>query len=267
MSNPISKLWQKYEAYFTEEVTDSPLSETISTAVENPSELLVHISALRQHLLRSALALVITTTLAFALNSYILDFLSQPIGGLEQMVAIDVTEPLSTVMRVSLLAGFALALPYIVFELFLFIAPALSGKSRLIGLLAIPASLLLFVGGAAFAYYVMLPVAVPFLMNIKDITTQVRPTSYISFVTRVIFFVGLTFEFPLIILVLASMGIVKAKTLLKGWRIAIVIITVMAAIITPTIDPVNMAIVMGPMIVLYFLSILLAYIPKKGRNQ
>lgn len=266
MNNPISHLWKKCQAYFTEEVADTPISETISTAVENPSELLVHLGALRQHLLRAALALVITTSLAFALNSYILDFLSQPIGGLDQMVAIDVTEPLATVMRVSLLVGFAIALPYIVFEIFLFIAPALSGKSRMLGLLAIPASLLLFIGGAAFAYFVMLPVAVPFLMNIKDITTQVRPSSYISFVSRVIFFVGLTFEFPLIILVLASLGVVKAKTLLKGWRIAIVVIAIIAAVITPTIDPVNMAIVMGPMIVLYFLSVLLAYIPIKGRN-
>jgi sec-independent protein translocase protein TatC len=81
------------------------------------------------------------------------------------------------------------------------------------------------------------------------------------------FWIGVAFEFPLVIYFLASLGLVRAKFLIDQWRLAIVIIAVMAAIITPTVDPVNMSLVMGPMIVLYFLSIGLAYLAQRGRDK
>ena len=98
------------------------------------------------------------------------------------------------------------------------------------------------------------------------LTTQPRPSSYYNFVTLIMFWIGVTFEFPLAIYLLASMGIVKAKALASQWRIAIVIIAVLAAIITPTVDPVNMGLVMAPMIVLYFISIGLAYFAQRNRS-
>jgi sec-independent protein translocase protein TatC len=170
-------------------------------------------------------------------------------------------------MRIVLLGGFALAMPYIIFELYLFIAPGLKRRARVIGLLTIPVAFLFFIGGMAFAYYVMMPAALPFLINFMGIKTVPRPASYVKFVTSLMFWVGIAFEFPLIIFGMAGMGIVRAEDLIKYWRVAIIIIAVIAAVITPTIDPINMALVMGPMIVLYFLSIALAKIAQGKREQ
>jgi sec-independent protein translocase protein TatC len=168
-------------------------------------------------------------------------------------------------MRVSLLTGFAIALPYVILELWLFAAPGLSRDARIFGLLAIPVATLFFIGGMAFAYYILLPTAIPFLVNFGGITSQIRPSSYIRFVTSILFWIGIAFQFPLIIYVLARVGLIRGKVLLNQWRLAIVIIAILAAAITPTIDPGTMALVMGPMIVLYFFSILLASIAERSR--
>jgi sec-independent protein translocase protein TatC len=169
-------------------------------------------------------------------------------------------------MRVALLGGFALAFPYIALEIWMFIAPGISRRSRLFSLVAIPIATLFFLGGMAFAFYVMMPTALPFLLNFAGITTIPRPSSYIKFVTGIMFWLGVAFEFPLVVYLLAGLGIVNAKMLSDQWRLAIVVIALIAAAITPTVDPVNMALVMGPMIVLYFLSIGLAKIAQRKRT-
>ena len=186
---------------------------------------------------------------------------------MESLVAIEVTEPIGTVMRVALLTGFAMAFPYIALEMWLFIAPGLSRRARLYGLFAIPVATLFFIGGMAFAYYVMLPTAIPFLLNFMGIKTIPRPSSYVKFVTAIMFWIGIAFEFPLVIFFLAKIGLVNYKILLQQWRLAIIIIAVAAAVITPTVDPINMSLVMGPMIVLYFLSILLARIAQPRQSS
>jgi sec-independent protein translocase protein TatC len=260
---------QSISSYFKEEdVDDASLGDTLATTIENPQALLPHINALRKHLLRSVLATVITTAVSFLFVRDILNYLAAPItGGIHELIAIDVTENIGTVMRVTLLSGFTIALPYVIFEIWLFIAPALKLGSRIKGLIAIPVALLLFVGGMAFAFYVMLPTALPFLFNFMGLSTQPRPSSYYNFVTLIMFWIGVTFEFPLIIYLLANLGLIKAKTLASQWRIAIVVIAILAAAITPTVDPVNMGLVMAPMIVLYFISIGLAYLAQRNRSN
>lgn len=248
-------------AFFTEEIDDAPVGDALNKAIDNPMGLFEHLDALRKHLMRAVLALAITTAFSFTFFTPILELLSQPLeGGIESLVAIEVTEPIGTVMRVSLLTGFALAFPYIGFELFLFIAPGLSRRARIYGLMAIPVATLFFIGGMAFAYFVMLPTALPFLLNFMGINTIPRPSSYVKFVTSMMFWIGIAFEFPLVIFLLAKLGWVNGRTLAKQWRLAIVIIAVVGALITPTVDPVNMSLVMLPMIVLYAFSILLAMI-------
>ena len=265
--NTLKRALQSISSYFTdEEVDDTPIGESLATTIENPKALLPHVIALRKHLLRAVLAIVITTAISFLFVREILSYLAEPItGGINELIAIDVTENIGTVMRVTLLSGFTLALPYVIFEIWLFIAPALRVTSRIKGLLAIPAAMVLFVGGMAFAFFVMLPTALPFLFNFMGLTTQPRPSSYYNFVTLIMFWIGVTFEFPLVIYLLANLGLVKAKTLASQWRLAIVIIAVLSALITPTVDPVNMGLVMAPMIVLYFIGIGLAYIAQRGR--
>ena len=192
------------------------------------------------------------TILAFAFASQIIDLLAYPVGGIEALVAIDPTEPIGTFMRVSLLTAFAVTLPYLILEIWLFVGPGLSRDSRIFGLYAIPIAVIFFIGGMAFAYFVLLPQAIPFLVNFGGITSQIRPSSYIRFVTSIMFWIGIAFQFPLIIYVLARVGLIRAQVLVTNWRLAVVIIAILSAMITPTIDPVNMALVMGPMIVLYF---------------
>jgi sec-independent protein translocase protein TatC len=170
-------------------------------------------------------------------------------------------------MRVALLTAFAVTLPYIILELWLFIAPGLSRDSRIFGLYAIPIAVIFFIGGMAFAYFVLLPTAIPFLVNFGGITSQIRPSSYIRFVTSIMFWIGIAFQFPLIIYVLARVGLIRARVLIDNWRLAVVIIAILAAMITPTIDPVNMGLVMGPMIVLYFLGIVLAKFAERSRAK
>jgi len=260
ISGWISEIIHEINEFFTEEIEDAPVGDAMNKAIDHPQELLVHLDALRKHLFRALAFLAVTTAFSFTFNRQIIDLLSKPIGGIESLVAIEVTEPIGTVMRVALLSGFALAFPYIALELWMFVAPGLKRRSRIYGLIAIPIATVFFAGGMAFAYFVMLPTALPFLLNFMGIQTIPRPSNYIKFTTGLMFWIGIAFEFPLVIFLLAKVGLIKAQTLIQQWRLAVVIIALVSAIITPTIDPINMALVMGPLILLYFLSILLAKI-------
>jgi sec-independent protein translocase protein TatC len=263
----VSARFAAVRAFFTEDIEDTPFPETMAMVVKDPALLLPQLNDLRKHLFRAIFVMALTTVFSFTFARQILELLAAPLGnGVASMIAIDVTEPLATLMRIALLAGFALALPYITLEVWIYFAWAFKPRTRLIGLLAIPLVVLFFVGGMAFAYYVMLPTAVPFLLSVMGITAQVRPTSYIGFVTGLMFWVGISFEFPLVIFLLASLGVVKARPLLQSWRLAIVLIAVAAAVITPTVDPVSMGLVMAPLTVLYFLSIGLAAIAERQRR-
>lgn len=257
---------QKISRFFSDEQEDAPLVDTVQKVVEDPGALAEHINAIRKHLFRSLLVLAIMTGISFTFSSEIVDILAGPAGGIGALQAIDITEPVGVFMRVALLSGFILALPYITIEVYLFLIPGLTGRERFWGIVALPSVALLFLTGAAFAYFILLPTAVPFLANFMNMPTALRPSSYIRFVTGLIFWIGIAFEFPLVIFLMANLGMVTARGLARQWRLAIVIIAVAAALITPTVDPVNMSLVMGPLIVLYSLSILLAAIPKKGRR-
>ena len=262
----IRSLAQRIQIFFTEEEEDTPLPDAVAKTIENPMGLLVHLDALRKHLMRALMAMVVTTALAMLFMRPLLEYLSRPLeGGLESLQAIDVTEPVGTVMKVALLTGFTLAFPYIALEVWMFIAPGVSRRSRMYGLLAIPIATLFFMGGMAFAFYLVLPTALPFLLNFMGINTLPRPSSYIGFMTTLMFWMGVAFEFPLVIYLLAKLGWVRAKYLKQQWRLAVVIIAVAAALITPTVDPVNMSLVMVPLIILYFLSVGLAYLAEAGK--
>lgn len=220
--------------------------------------LVPHLQELRRRLLVCAAALLVGTMLAFVVAGQVIAILAQPVGGLEGLQAIELTENLGVYMRTSLALGGVLAMPVFVYEVVAFVVPGLMPNERRLLFIALPFVVLSFLAGAAFAYFVMLPVAIPFLLNFGGISTTPRPKDYVGFITRVVFWIGVAFETPLVIAVLARIGVVTPTQLRKGWRIAVVVIAVLAAIITPTIDPVNMAIVMGPLLGLYLLSILLA---------
>jgi sec-independent protein translocase protein TatC len=227
---------------------------------------LSHFVELRNRLLVSVVALAVTTIASFTFSQTLAEFLSQPIGGLDKLSSIDVTENVAAFMKISLLSGVTLALPIIVFEILGFVMPGLKRNERFWVWLALPTATLFFIGGVAFAYYFMLPTALPFLLDFMGITTSPRPSNYFGFVTNLLFWVGVSFELPLVVFVLAKLKVVTAKQLLKQWRIAIIIAAVLAALITPTPDPVNMGLMMLPLIGLYFLSIIFAVFARLERK-
>lgn len=229
------------------------------------ASVLEHIEDLRKKLLWCILSLLVTTMGSFAGASYIIRFLSEPIGGPTALQSIEVTENVSVFMKVSLLSGFILALPFILFQLISFLSPGLEPKEKRLLITFIPLAFLLFIGGATFAYYVMMPAAIPFLVNFGETETVPRLSNYIGFITNLLFWIGMSFEAPLVIFLLAKLHLITAKDLIKQWRIAIVVMAVLAAAATPTVDPINMGLLMLPLLVLYIFSIILALIanPKK----
>jgi sec-independent protein translocase protein TatC len=186
---------------------------------------------------------------------------------LVKLQAIQPTEEIGVFMRVAFLSGIAIMLPYIAFEIWLFAAPGLTSREKKNTLFGIPLATILFLCGVAFTFYVLLPSALPFLGNFTAITQNWRAGDYFGFVTGLMIWIGLFFEFPLVIYILTSIGLVKPAVLAKQWRIAIVIISIIAAAVTPTVDPVNMGLVMIPMSLLYFISIGMSYIAYAGRKR
>ena len=249
---------------------DRPLMDTFSslaTEAETRASLWEHVEALRGHLLRIVIGLALGVGISFFFTTPLMGYLSIPVGGLENLQAIEVTEEIGVLMRVALTSGIALMLPYIAFELWLFAAPGLRPRERKFGLFGIPLATILFLGGVAFTYFILLPAALPFLGSITEIKQFWTAKDYFGFITGLMIWIGIFFEFPLVIYILTSVGFVKPAVLTQQWRLAIVVIAIIAAAVTPTIDPVNMGLVMLPMSLLYFVSIGLSYIAYAGRRR
>jgi sec-independent protein translocase protein TatC len=217
-----------------------------------------HLEELRKRLLYSLVALMVGVIISIVFADYLIELLASPIGGLEALQSIEVTENIAVYFRVTMLSGFIMAFPFILVQLLLFVLPGLKKEERKWIYWAIPIATLLFVSGAVFAYLVMLPVAIPFLVEFPGPEVLPKWKDYVDFVTSLIFWIGISFETPLIMYVLAKLGIINAKGLLRQWRIAVIVIAVIAAVATPTPDPINMAILMVPLLILYLLGILLA---------
>jgi sec-independent protein translocase protein TatC len=226
-----------------------------------------HVNELRKRLFRAVIGLVLTTTISFSIASKLLEMLAVPIGGLDKLQSIEITENMGVYMKVSLLSGFIFALPYILYQLLAFIMPGLKPGEKRWVIMAIPLATLLFVTGVAFSYFIMLPAKIPFLTNFLGISTTPRLSNYFNFMTNLMFWIGVAFEAPLVVFVLAKLRLVSAKALLKQWRIAIVVIAVMAALITPTVDPVNMGLLMLPLFLIYLLSAILAWLARRNEEN
>ena len=157
----------------------------------------------------------------------------------------------------------------ITYQALRFVTPALRGGEKVWLYLTVLGSTGLFLSGVAFAYYVALPPALDFLLNFgEDIAEpNIRVASYIDFVTRLLFWTGVTFQTPILIMYLARFRVVRANQLVRWWRIAIVLAFVVAAVVTPTWDPITQSLVAGPIIVLYFVGIVLAWFVQPRRPK
>ena len=231
--------------------------------------LLGHLNELRIRLTYIAVALLITTAFSFAFAEPVLQFLLGPyaesINGVVELQTLEPTEGIETFFKVSLLAGVIFSMPVILYQFWRFVVPGLTRDERRYVFIFLPSALVLFLLGILFSWFVLIPAAVFFLANFLGtiFKTDWTPSGYIGFVLRMLFWLGLAFEMPVIVYFIARVGVVTAKALREQWRFAIVGIAVLAAIITPSIDPVTMLLTMAPLLVLYILSIGLAVIGQR----
>lgn len=250
---------------------ENPVSETVQVydpVEESNMSLMEHLKELRSRLVWVVIALTIGVLLSAIFTRQIVIAIAEPVtssdGGLQ---ALSPTESIVVFFKVAFVMGAAFAMPVIVYQIIAFISPGLYPKERRALLLTLPGILILFASGAWFSYTLLLPTAVRFLQDfLGDVIAQAWSIElYITFVTRIVFWVGVSFETPLVVSFLARIGLVSGRQLLGWWRQSIVIAAIVAAMITPTIDPMTMTVVMGPLILIYFLSVGLAYLLYKPR--
>ena len=227
--------------------------------------LLDHLVELRSRMIWIVGALIIGTVASFVIVINVLVFITDPVK--EKLIAIGPTDTIWVFFQIGFVMGAILAMPVLVYQIVAFIAPGLYPHEKRSLFMLLPGVMLLFFAGTAFAHYVMLPVAVDFLQNFlgEVIDQEWTVDRYVGFYTRIVFWIGVAFETPLVMAFLARIGLVSGPRLLGLWRQAVVVISVVAAMITPTIDPVNMTIVMLPLIALYFLGVGLAYLLYRPR--
>lgn len=235
-------------------------------AIPEKQPFMAHIGELRKRLIRIFLVLIVLTAVSLYLTPELLKALIAPYGS--QLKVIGPTESVAIYIRIALMAAAVFCMPYAIFELWGFIAPGLLPKERSFVYLIIPAALVLFGAGASFSWFFLIPAAVKFLSNFSPDIFVIEWTSsnYVPFVTSLVFWIGLCFELPLVAFVLAKMRIVNARLLLKGWRVAMVVVVIAASAITPTVDPVNLAAVSIPLAALYFISIFIAFLAQRERG-
>lgn len=234
-----------------------------------------HLKELRDRILRAFLALIIGTIIGFGFASQGLEILRQPFCDLVEVSEdcrfqlLTPTDGILIYMRVALLIGGILAIPMMTYQVLMFIFPGLTKKERRSVLMALPAITGLFLVGVAFTWVILLPPALGFLEDFLPDLLRPEWTAdgYMSFVTSLIFWMGVAFETPLVFFILSVMGLVSAGALARNWRIAIVGASIAAALITPTIDPVNMLLVMGPLLGLYILSIFLVFVGSRFNRR
>ena len=230
-----------------------------------------HLEALRGTLFRSVLAIVLLSIIFLCIPDQLFravlwptsqDFVLYRWLGLDfsmQLINIEVSAQFFVHLKVSLLCGAIIAFPYVIYEIWKFIAPALYEHERKAVGKAFGLSSGLFYLGAAVGYFIVLPICLLFFMNytVSDaVTNSISLSSYISMFVSMVFLIGLLFEFPTVILVLSSLGIVDRK-MLRGWRkYAVVVILLLAALITPS-DPFSMFVLAVPLYGLFEFSILL----------
>ncbi len=232
-----------------------------------------HLADLRQRLTISVLAVVVTTIISFVFYRRIIDFLLRPADAITEvpgrLVFIEVTEMFGVAMKVSLVTGLVLAFPIILYQMVLFVAPGLTPREKryLYGFL--PGVLLSFVAGAAFGYYVLIPPAINFLINFGgDIAEPtIRIGNYVNLVVMLLFWMGVVFETPAVMFLLAKLRIVSPQGFSKWRRHWVVVAFVLGAIITPTFDPINQTLVAGPLIVLYEVGIWLSKLAVRGQGR
>jgi sec-independent protein translocase protein TatC len=221
--------------------------------------LVEHLEELRSRLILCLLAIGVTFPIAYIFHEQLIEALIRLAPGDKDIVTLGVAEPFTTALKVSFYASLALAFPIIVWQAWSFFAPAVQEGSQRIVARFVALATLLFAGGMAFAYFIVLPRALDFLSNFDEelYRIDIRASYFLSFVTLMIFATGLVFQLPIFVLALVRLGILTSAQLRANRRIGIVIL-LGAAILLPTVDPVSLALEVIPLLILFELSIWLS---------
>ncbi len=234
--------------------------------------LLDHLRELRNRVVVCAGAVVLGSLVCFLIWERILGWLLAP-GRVDhpelKVVSFSPTDRIGVVFKIGMYGGLALASPIIIYELLAFIVPGLTTRERRMILPTVASTFAFLLSGMAFAYWIVLPKSLGFLLSFGSgtIENQIGIDSYLSFVLKSIFWTGLSFELPIVMAIIAWVGIATWRQMLKFWRYAIVLILILACFVVPTPDPVDQGIVAVPLFGLYLLGIALARIVGKRRPQ
>lgn len=227
---------------------------------EDQLSVVEHLDELRNRLIVSIAVFGVALGLCFWQNHLLLEIASRPLpAGHERLITFGVTEPLTTTLTVAAYGAIILSLPFVLYELYAYVLPAFNRDERRFVLPILLLAPALFVAGVAFAYFVVMPAAVHFLLNFNNsqFNVQVRARDYYSFFSMTMLACGIVFELPLAIVSLVRIGIVSIEQLRANRRYAYLLISIIAAAL-PGVDPVSMLLEMVPLLALYELSILLA---------
>lgn len=241
--------------------------------------LLEHLGEFRKRFLRSLLSILVTSAAGWFFYDEIITQLAKPVCDLAAARAAGSGEcgslyingilgPLNLQIKVAILSGLILAAPVWLYQLWAFIAPALHRKEKRYSILFLAAATPFFALGATIGYLI-LPVAIKVLFGFtpEALTNLVRFDDYLDFVMRMILLFGLAFELPVFLLTFNLIGFLRGSTILRHWRIWVFAITLGAAVLTPTSDPITMGILAGPLIILYFLAGALSLLFDRRRDK
>jgi sec-independent protein translocase protein TatC len=237
-----------------------------------PMTILEHLNELRSRLIWCCIALVVALIISSIFTNDFLLFLQEPVkkeAPDAEIINNKVLGNFATYFKVSLLGALIISMPVLVYQTLMFVLPGLTPSEKKWVLPIVVGIFLSFFAGVAFAYYITLPRAVGFLLNFNKETARnfITIQDYIDFCTRLVFWIGVTFEMPIFVLALARFGLITGRKLLSWWRYMIVVVFVVAAVVTPTPDPITQTFVAGPMLVLYAAGVILAFIFGRDRRN
>jgi sec-independent protein translocase protein TatC len=226
--------------------------------------LVEHLDELRSRLIISLLAVAVSFPLTYWFHETLIEWLMRPKPEDVDPITIGVAEPFTTAVKVSFYASLAIAFPVLVWQAWSFLAPAVEERSQRIVARFVAFATVLFAGGMAFAYFVILPPALRFLTQFDEelYRIDVRASYYLSFVTLLIFATGLVFQLPMFVLALVRLGILTSTQLRRNRKMGYVLL-LGGAILLPTVDPVSLALEVAPLWILFELSIWLSVIMER----
>mgnify|MGYP002660696246 FL=1 len=231
-----------------------------------------HIADLRKRLTISTITVVVMFFACFSFYEPILEWMMAPVKHAlpvgTSMIAVEIQETFFTAMKVAFFAGFIISLPVIFWQLWLFLAPGLYDHEKKLVVPFVFFATLMFLLGAAFAYYIVVPIGFDFLIAFGNSVVSVLPSigKYVGFFTKLLIGFGIAFELPVITFFLAKIGLVNDQMLKDFFRYAVVLIFIVAAVLTPP-DVISQALMAAPLLILYGVSIYIAKVFNPAQKE